>query len=86
LVELLDPAAINTDPPLPTAEAPTLREILPDDPPLETPVDTTTDPEAPLVLPPLPRFNDPEDPRPCPLTTFTGPLDPEGEDPLPTDT
>jgi hypothetical protein len=62
LVELLDPAAINTDPPLPPAEAPTLSEILPDDPPLEVPVDTTTDPVEPMTLPPLPRFKDPEDP------------------------
>ena len=77
----LDPALICTDPPLPAVDLPTLREMLPADPPLEVPVDTTTEPEEPVLLDPLPRDSDPVVAAPDPLLSVTEPLEPDVDTP-----
>jgi len=77
----LDPALICTDPPLPAVDVPTLREMLPADPPLEVPVDTTTEPEEPVLLDPLPRDSVPVVAAPDPLPSVTEPLEPDVDTP-----
>ena len=77
----LDPALICTDPPLPAVDVPTLREMLPADPPLEVPVDTTTEPEDPVLLDPLPRDSVPVGAAPDPLPSVTEPLEPDVDTP-----
>ena len=77
----LDPALICTDPPLPAVDVPTLREMLPADPPLEVPVDTTTEPEDPVLLDPLPRDSDPVVAAPDPLPSVTEPLESDVDTP-----
>ena len=77
----LDPALICMDPPLPAVDVPTLREMLPADPPLEVPVDTTTEPEEPVLLDPLPRDSDPVVAAPDPLPSVTEPLEPDVDAP-----
>ena len=66
------PAAIATEPPRPTPEEPTRRDMSPALPPEEVPVDSSKGPEA-LEEGPLPTDTPPLA-APAPLPTATGPL------------